>query len=61
MTIEHYLVTLYMIVGILISFHYRTVEKEDSIFWVVFTGIIWPIYVVFYVIYVIYGFLGADE
>ena len=40
MTIEHYLVTLYIIVGILISFHYRMVEKEDSTFWVVFTGII---------------------
>lgn len=58
MTIEHYLVTLYIIVGILISFHYRMVEKEDSTFWVVFTGIIWPFYVGFSIIY---AFLGGDE
>lgn len=58
MTIEHYLVTLYIITGILISFHYRMVDKEASIFWVVFTGIFWFMYVGFNIIY---GFLGGDD
>lgn len=58
MTIEYYLVTLYIVIGILISFHYRMTEKDDSVLRAVLTGIIWPLYVLFYVIY---GFVGGDE
>lgn len=56
--IELYLATLYIIVGALISFHYRIVEKDESVLRAVLTGTIWPLYVLFYVIY---GFVGGDD
>jgi len=58
MTIEHYLTTLYVVIGVLISFHYRMAEKDESTFWVIFTGIIWPFYVLFCMIY---NFCGDDD